>query len=155
MSQASWCQDGPMLPIEFARKSKGGRLTLVIYPGVKKVPVLWAEMQQSELYDAIETLRKREGTSETNIGYISGGKHRTQFSMILDPLKAWVKKHQFDALVWTDLKPKFENYSERAVLEYLQKEANKSACREYIFKAPAQIDTEMRKFIVSSGILEL
>ena len=41
-TEFGWKEDGPILPIEFARISKDGRLTLVITKNGTKVPVLYA-----------------------------------------------------------------------------------------------------------------
>jgi len=153
LPEPSWQKDGPMLPIEFARKSNSGRLTLVIHPGAKLVQVLWATMHQTGLSDAVEVLRKREGTNIRNVGHYSEGRIHTQFPIIKGAIEGWVRNKNFDAVIWTDLKSNFDIYSEENVLEYLNSEADKSACREYIKKAPKQIDTEMRRKIVQSEIL--
>lgn len=153
LPETSWHQDGPELPIEFARKSTKGRLTLVIYPGARLVPVLWAEMHQTQLDAAIEALRNRECTSIDNIGYIAGDTKHSKFTNILDTLRMWLTNHPYDALLWTDLNSNFDEYDEATVSNYLRTEADKAECRKYIDKAPKQIDTDMRRTIVNSGVL--
>ena len=41
-TNSGWKENGPVLPIEFARISKDGRLTLVITPNGTEVPTLYA-----------------------------------------------------------------------------------------------------------------
>ncbi|MCD6572546.1 MAG: hypothetical protein J7K95_00425 [Thermoplasmata archaeon] len=70
-----WKNDGPRLPIEFARKSRNGRLTLVIYDEYlnekdKWVNVLWNEMDVQSIQEAIGNLCTREETILKNIGFI-------------------------------------------------------------------------------------
>lgn len=55
--EPGWHRDGPMLPIEFARKSSDGRLTLVIHAGCRKQRTYWANSSCERLCDAIETLK--------------------------------------------------------------------------------------------------
>jgi hypothetical protein len=57
-----WFTDGPELPIEFARKSSGGRITLVIVPRgkAKAQPVLWAHLTCLSVAQAHEALARRE-----------------------------------------------------------------------------------------------
>jgi hypothetical protein len=59
---SEWQRDGPSLPIEFARVSQDGRLTLVIVPGFLPQKTLWALSGCKTMTDAKENLRKREGT---------------------------------------------------------------------------------------------
>ena len=47
--QRQWFNDGPLLPIEFTRQSRDGRLTLVINKGSKPVRVLWGLMDTSDI----------------------------------------------------------------------------------------------------------
>lgn len=63
-----WRNDGPFLPVEFARQSRDGRITLVLLEGAIPVPVLWAEMRSRTLSDAVAALAEREGTPVANIG---------------------------------------------------------------------------------------
>lgn len=52
--------DGPMLPVEFARQSSKGRITLVLGRGFTSVPTLWSVFDTRDLAEARESLRVRE-----------------------------------------------------------------------------------------------
>ena len=54
--RGDWQSDGPWLPIEFARISKGGHLTLVIVPRRKSVRTYWALSRYARLKDATDNL---------------------------------------------------------------------------------------------------
>ena len=54
-----WHRDGPHLPVEYARVSKGDRLTLVIHPGTQVQQTLWAIAVSEEINEVCENLRKR------------------------------------------------------------------------------------------------
>ena len=60
--RSGWFMDGPLLPIEYARQSKDGRLTLVITEKAKPVRTLWATMATSEL--ALEEISLARTTFE-------------------------------------------------------------------------------------------
>ena len=47
-TKGEWQNDGPLLPVEFARVSRDGRLTLVLYPGAKKFRVQWIYSNKTE-----------------------------------------------------------------------------------------------------------
>src|SRR5580693_6858747 len=56
-----WFKDGPFVPVEFARQSSDGRMTLVIDRRAAPIRVLWAHMVPVELSVARDALRDREG----------------------------------------------------------------------------------------------
>lgn len=143
-----WQHDGPLLPVEFLRQSSDGRLTLVIDPSSPPVQVLWAEMNVSELSEAVKQLKNREGTSSSNIGRwpeastYSYGKE----------IGTWAVSKGISGVVWTALGSKFSGTDDLrpsqdeavAYLSGLNGEQEQLA-KEYVQKAPLQIDTHYRR----------
>ncbi len=66
--EIGWSENGPMLPIEFARISKDGRLTLVITKDVKEVKTYFAISNYKTLEEAVLNLAVREGCGRKQIG---------------------------------------------------------------------------------------
>jgi hypothetical protein len=64
-----WQTDRPILPIEFARISKDGRLTLVITENGTKVQTLYAVLTYKTLAKAISNLAIRESSRKSSIEY--------------------------------------------------------------------------------------
>ena len=104
-TKGNWHQGGPHLPIEFARQSEDGRITLVIIEGVPKNPTQWIELNASSVPEAIDQLAKRECTYAKNIGYVEGeeSSDHTASKTIAD----WAHENSFQAVIWTGLGPKF------------------------------------------------
>lgn len=153
--QKSWFKDGPLLPIEFARQSRGDRITLVIVPEVRAVRTLWTFMTVSDLDTAREELAWREGIVSENISRdighfsVTGSSH----GQLANVVGQWASSLGLDAVVWTNLPPKFQD-EERvptveeiiSFLQTLPTEAKRRA-EEYVRKAPLQIDTAYRRQI--------
>ncbi len=57
----TWFEDGPLLPIEFARESDDGRITLVLAEDQPLVRSRWALMNVADRAAAREAVRRREG----------------------------------------------------------------------------------------------
>ena len=153
----SWKTDGPFLPIEFARVSQDGRLTLVLYPNASNVQTLWARAALTDLERAIENLRKRERTSISHIGFVSIPNNRSRCNVvpgILPNVRGWAEEKKLDAVVWTDLPSNFQEktemrFNEDNAVKYLRSlkgDALRSA-EIYIRKAPKQIETRIRRRI--------
>ncbi len=152
-----WYKDGPLLPVEFARISRDGRLTLVLCPGAKEIPVLWTYSEKRCLEDAVENLMAREGTKDSRIGFVDLNNDKSRCATtptVVETIKTWALKKKFDAVIWTDLpsnfaeKRKGRQFSEANVVEYLSElldEKEKSLrAEEYIMNAPSQIATGLR-----------
>lgn len=153
--RSGWFQDGPFLPIELARESKGRRITLVIAEVPHSVRTLWALMTENSLTEAKLALARREGISDEyvkrSIGYwdsVSNSSHGECAAEI----SAWAGALRLDAVVWTNLKvglakergtlPSYDQ-----VLKHLSslRHQERRVAEEYIRKAPLQIDTEYRR----------
>ena len=155
--RGKWHEDGPCLPVELARISGDGRLTLVLYQNADRVQVLWADAEVNSLDKAVENLCQREGTKQCLIGFdsIKEGKSSCQIvPEILNEIRDWATKKKLDAVVWTDLPSNFKEEKRKEfnwnnVIEYLENltDEKKQNAREYIEKAPPQIMTKMRRII--------
>lgn len=65
-----WINNGPLLPVEFARISNDNRLTLVITESGTLVKTFYTLANINTTFeDAIENLQIREGCNIKNIGY--------------------------------------------------------------------------------------
>jgi hypothetical protein len=146
----AWHRDGPVLPVEFARKSQKSRLvTLVLMDEGPAVPLLWAEMTNRNVDEARSHLAKREGTSDGWIGCYSSA---DSFPHI-EAISAWARAKDIDGVVWTALPPRFDADDEvpsaEQVVMYLRSldEETRAKAEEYVRKAPLQIRTPYRAII--------
>lgn len=149
-TRGKWFDDGPILPIEFARQSGNGRITLVIEENAVPIRTLWVLMSTNNLDEAIESLRKREGTATKHIHYQkSDSEAKTKIQEIV---LQWLKEKNIDCAIWTGLPPKFKgednvvptinelfNYFEKVDYEILK------ISSEYVINTPIQIDTQYRR----------
>jgi len=155
--KSEWYYDGPFLPVEFARASKNGRLTLVLYQYAEKLPVLWTYSHYNEISQAIENLIIREKTSKSSIGFLSINENKKNCNAVpsvSENIRNWAIEKEIDSVIWTDLSSNFEEKTKKPfntnnVIKYLQElpDNKKQIAREYIKKAPLQIMTPLRKEI--------
>lgn len=155
--EGDWRTDGPSLPVEFARVSNGDRLTLVIVEGAPLQPTLWARSRKESLQDAVRNLQQREGlpTARRIGSWSTALPQYTAQGPIARAVSNWARTKGVDGVVWTALGPKRPdgingNSSEDELLAYLRElesSGRSRAAREYIEKAPTQIDTRLRKRI--------
>ena len=146
-----WFEDGPLIPLEFARQSEDDRITLVITLAARPVRSLWALMDSDSLDEAKKQLQRRERTIPEYIGNWSRG----QLSPVSIPgLNEWALARNIDSVVWTALPPKFKGENNRQpgvedVLRHLQALSGtaRDAAEQYIRRAPRQIDTDYRRRI--------
>ena len=152
-----WFADGPLVPVEFARQSDDGRLTLVLVPGAPLVRSLWGLLDLPNLDEAVAALGTREGLQPRNFSRHIGVWNSTDpyaGDALSQRLAAWAAPLGLDALVWSNLPPRFAGEEGRIpspweairYLEGLGGEARQRA-EEYVRKAPPQIDTDMRRYI--------
>src|SRR5690554_8147720 len=72
-----WKNDGPYLPIEFARISNNGRLTLVITPNGTEVQTLYTLSNYKTIEEAILDLAVRKVTAKKAI--VPNDKEKKEF----------------------------------------------------------------------------
>ena len=152
--RTEWFPDGPSIRVEFVRQSgkENGRITLVLLPSADAVTSLWAEMDSDDPEAAKELLRLREGKPHRHhIGLWRNGEPEPGS---LPGLSEWADARAVDAVIWTDLPPKFQGEEGRIpsaeeVAAYLQglPTEPKAAAIEYIRRAPTQVDTAYRSAI--------
>ncbi|MDD5155095.1 MAG: hypothetical protein PHF11_01240 [Candidatus Omnitrophica bacterium] len=147
-----WFNDGPLLPIEFARLSQGERITLVLVADMPCVRSLWALMSITDLDQAKKELARRERTDIANIGsWPPNSNARHEFDKVIGE---WAIQKNLEAVIWTALSPRFNSNEKRipsveeiiSFLKGLPYEKRKYA-EEYIRKAPLQINTDYRRKI--------
>lgn len=156
-TEFGWKEDGPILPIEFARISKDGRLTLVITQNGTLVPTYYTLSKYETVDEAILNLAVREGSGRRSIG--SYDKSKNEFSQNIffeEIIRDWMNEKDFDAVIWTNLEENWDikNESREIVktikpdkrIEYLKSlKGNASAlAEEYIRRTPIQIKTIYR-----------
>lgn len=147
-----WQTNGPILPIEFARQSNSGNITLVIEEKAKLVQTLWAKMTDDNIPSAMARLRIREGTGSDFIHY------QRNNSLAKTPIQQiilqWMAPHELDAVIWTGLPSKFNGKNGlaptleelKAYFKNLQSTNSKTfeKAKEYILNAPKQVETNYR-----------
>lgn len=156
LGQNGWFTDGPMLPIEFARISQDGRLTLVIAQGRDEVKTLYSISLFEELDHTILDLAIREGCPKSKIGFFvkSSGLFQSK-SNIQNYIESWIKqKDEIEAVIWTDLAMNFKDkigleLTEENAINYLKYLPNeiKIKAEQYVRRAPTSISTTIRRMI--------
>ena len=152
--QRTWFKDGPFVPVEFARQSDDGRITLVLARTASPVRALWAVLDTTEIKVARKGLRERERIVQKNeskhIDSWSAGQPSPE---LLPGLPAWAHSRGVHHVVWTALPPKFGDIeqmpTQEQVVQYLGNRtgAQRYNAERYIRFAPKQIDTAYRRDI--------
>jgi hypothetical protein len=125
--QTKWKKTNIKLPLNFSRISDygQGRLTLVIdnINGISN-PIYYAITNTTNLNNAIQNLKIREGTISKYIGYINLKNNTSRYSdrltkVDIEKFRSFAIKNNIDAIVWTDLYPNFKNFSTENALKYI------------------------------------
>ncbi len=153
-----WRNNGPLLPVEFARISRDGRVTLVIFEGAQPQRTYWARSSFDNIQACRNNLAKREGTCPDYIHGldVNGQLYGKPSPIAVKAVKTWLEAHthELDAAVWTGLPSNWEEkrgrpFSPEDVVQYLRDLDNerRQRAREYFQKAPQQIQTAVRQRI--------
>ncbi len=155
-----WHTDGPALPVEFARVSRDGRLTLVLTPGAKPVETLWCELDYGSADAARAALAGREGCAVHAIGLWPGSPPRHRVGA--EAIELWARQVGIDVVVWTALGPRFNGDDGRApataddAVRYVAGlgEGARATALAYVRRAPAQVQTVTRAAIEAAFSME-
>lgn len=150
-----WRHDGLTLPIEFARQSKNGRITLVIGERFAPVQVFWVSLDVSSLEEARNALAIREEIRALNVERSVGVWSETTASGHAEAISIgeWARTIGADGVVWTALRPRFDGRPVTPtcdqVINYLSglRGETRQLAEQYIRRAPAQIRTDYRAAI--------
>lgn len=151
-----WEYDGPTLKIEFCRISQTrlGALTLVVNEQHgTSTTVAWCLSKRAALDDAVCDLRCREGTTLKNISrfVIAPAVQPVAVQGTVDPITAWGRAKNVEAVIWTALESNFEKttgqmFSVEAALSYISRlpPVAKVKAAEYVWRAPRFVNTPLR-----------
>ena len=154
--QRQWFEDGPFARIDFLRKSKDKRVTLVLDESASPVRTLWAVLTSPSLQEAKLALAARECMTSKdptkNIGSWSRG---DESPPCIHELPQWAAANGIEQVVWTALGPKFNGEivpTKEHVVEHLRSllGPERDNAERYVRFAPAQIDTPYRRYIEST-----
>lgn len=147
-----WQTDGPLLPIEFARIGDGGEVATALCINAEPVPVLWAMLTVTDIAAACAALREREAIPDERcdgVGILFATAHTP------GPLAEWARQRALDAVIWTDLPPRFQHTEGlipgcEAVLAHLSSLSGETAAHafDYLRRVPAQIATPYRSHLM-------
>jgi hypothetical protein len=167
--KTKWRSDGPKLPLEFARISQDGRLTLVILLGAKKQQTYWALSEFDNVSAARQNLREREGWCALKNIHSLPAKNRDADDippMVRKLVSDWLTtRKELEAVIWTGLTT---NWSEKRggqkftckdairYLKQLESERDRAKsiydrAREYVKNTPPLIQTKVRRAMQHKG----
>ena len=165
--KTKWRSDGPRLPIEFARISQDGRLTLVILPGAEDQPVYWALSEFDSLDDACRNLKEREGSASKDVHWLRAeGQAAAEIpEMVIESVRGWLAaREKLDAAIRTGLttnwlKKRGQDFTPEDAIRYLKElesEQDRAAsaynrARKYVKNTPSLIQTNVRRAMQQEG----
>jgi hypothetical protein len=154
----NWESGGPILPLEFSRKSSDGRLTIVLdeeYGVAVATRVATSDLGSVDL--AVKNLASREGvSSDFQIGHIdvTSGNGRSRIKDLSEIIARWGSAAGYTHAIWTDLPP-MKGFTLEWAIEYLDtlRGTDLKKAREYIRRAPEEVETPLRMALRQRGWL--
>ncbi len=165
--KTKWRSDGPKLPIEFARISQDGRLTLVILPGAEDQQLYWSLSEFDDLDAARQNLKMREGSTSQDIHWLTAEGQTTADipAPVLESVRGWLAaRKQVQAAIWTGLstnwpKKRGQDFTSEDAVRYLKElqsgrdlaATTFNRAQEYVNNAPSLIQTKARRAMQQEG----
>lgn len=150
---SGWKDDGPLLPIEFARVGDKGELSTAIVEGAALQKTWWALLEDERLATAREALREREAIDPKHREWV-GSLPALDDCPCAGVIGAWLERQGLDAVVWTALPPRYADTEGRVptldeavhYLDHLRGEEREHA-EHYIRHVPPSLATAYREGI--------
>jgi hypothetical protein len=152
-----WIFDGPVLKLEFSRKSTSrlDALTLVIDPiHGHECQVAYALSKRTSLEEAAADLCAREKTKEKSIACFAVDSRREgRNTNSIDAIALWARDRSIDVVLWTDLPGSFDDVAKQ---EFIKVAVNhiqelppnaKAMAAEYVWRAPDFVVTPLRNVL--------
>lgn len=149
-----WQFDGPELPLDFSRISstRNGALTLVIDNANGALcRSAYALSARRNPDDAIEDLRRREGTDKRYVGFFFRDGTRCGQPPVPDSIRLWADHRGIDVVAWTALPSNFKEITghsfsvQNAIRQMQSLPADvKPSAAEYVWRAPDFVTTPLR-----------
>jgi hypothetical protein len=151
----NWYQDGPRLPVEFARFASGPRLLPVLVEGAPTQPAFWTLSRKATVLAAAGDLAVRESIFSHDVGYWSRDENMRSSTGIDAIIGAWVESKGLDGAVWRAAEPNLPELSpgfpsERVRLDWLRRliaTGRAAAAQDYFERMPAQIRTPFQALV--------
>lgn len=151
----AWKFDGPVLKLEFCRKSESrlNALTLVIDAiRGEECKVAYALSKRRTVEKAIADLQKREGTGPRSVGCVfpNGSRRQGRDAHSIDVISRWADGASLDVVLWTDLSGHFDNVPKNAFVKAAVDHVQglpvdaKAKAAEYVWRAPEFVVTPLR-----------
>ncbi|MCI4332668.1 MAG: hypothetical protein L3K01_02895, partial [Thermoplasmata archaeon] len=144
-----WNRGGPLIALEFSRKSRDGRLTLVLDSDHGSAcPTRFATSALLDLGSAVRDLASREGMrSENSVGFVElkSGHFRSRNEDTGRSIAAWGRFTEYSHVIWTDLPPS-DFFTLNWGIRYLESLGGETLrlAREYVLRAPEEVETPLR-----------
>jgi hypothetical protein len=154
---SGWKDDGPLLPIEFARVGDKGELSTVLLEGAAPQKTWWALLEDDDLAAARESLRQREEIDPAHPEWVGSLPLVAASSHPFAPsIAEWLgrQRHRLDAVVWTALQPRHADAEGRVpsldeAIQYLDglRGETREHAEDYIRQVPPSLATAYRQGI--------
>ena len=157
------------IPIEFARISDDGRLTIVVHSGSRRIATYSVEADHEAVGTARENLRLREGPvrcetlarDEWIASVDTSGERRGMIGPVdVDAVREWLRAKGYGSAIWTAIPPRLSHprhgsirvLTVEAVVDYLRSLAPElqMKTRDYFRSVPSDIQTQLRRGIERS-----
>ncbi|RZL56018.1 MAG: hypothetical protein EOP70_08240 [Variovorax sp.] len=147
---SEWHDNGPDLPIEFARVSDKGELSTVIREGSAPQRTWWALLDTNDIDVAREMLREREQIAQEHPEWLGSLPSGVDYPCAT-AIGEWLARHDLDAVVWTALPPRYADEEGRAptadeAVDYLDGLSGdtRSHAEDYVRQIPPSLATAHR-----------